>query len=262
MTAPAAGAVTGYAAEAWANGPDRVYGRLAEALVERCPGPLAGARVLDLGAGTGAVSRALASRGAMAVAVDIEPGMLRHDLRRRPPAAAGDILALPFGDAVFDAVLASFVISHVARPDAALREAARVTRPGHPVLATSFLSAHEDPFKRGIEEVLLRRGYRRPEWYEVFKREREARVGDASGLADIAREAALSSASVSVAEIEVGMLDAAALVAWRFGMAHVAPFLAGLHPRTRSLVTAEAVAALGPGPHRLRLPVVFLVAVA
>jgi len=65
-------------AVAWTGGPDGVYGRLAEVLVTAGPIPMTGARVLDVGAGTGAAGRAAIAAGAgQVIAVDIAERMLR-----------------------------------------------------------------------------------------------------------------------------------------------------------------------------------------
>src|SRR5688500_7312053 len=123
-------------------GRDRTWRRLTrEAL-----GPRPGERVLDLAAGTGVSTLELARSGATAVGVDFSIGMLTVGHRVRPavPLLAGDALALPFADATFDAATISFGLRNIVDPDAALRELARVTRPGgrlvvcefsHPVLA-------------------------------------------------------------------------------------------------------------------------------
>lgn len=85
--------------------------------------------VLDLAAGTGASTAALDCR---AVACDFSTGMLAEGRRRHPAVTfvAGDALALPFRDGAFDAVTVSFGLRNVADLDAALREMARVSRPG------------------------------------------------------------------------------------------------------------------------------------
>ena len=66
----------GQGATAWADGPTRVYGPLADLLVAFSPEPLAGTAVLDLGSGTGAGSSAATAAGARVVAVDVAPAML------------------------------------------------------------------------------------------------------------------------------------------------------------------------------------------
>ena len=72
---------------AWQAGPGRIYDQLSQVLVDHCPGGVAGRAVLDLGAGTGAASRAAQSAGARTtIAVDVAVGMLRHE---RDPSATG-----------------------------------------------------------------------------------------------------------------------------------------------------------------------------
>lgn len=102
------------AAPAWQRGPAKLYDRLAKVLVGSCPRTLPGCRVLDLGAGTGAVSRAAGAHGANVVAADAAWGMLAADRERRPPAVVADVAELPFTGGVFDAVVGSFVFNHVA----------------------------------------------------------------------------------------------------------------------------------------------------
>lgn len=51
-------------ADAWTGGPERLYAKLAEALLAAAPVGLPGGRVLDVGAGTGVASRAARMAGA------------------------------------------------------------------------------------------------------------------------------------------------------------------------------------------------------
>jgi demethylmenaquinone methyltransferase/2-methoxy-6-polyprenyl-1,4-benzoquinol methylase len=97
-------------------------------------------RVLDLAAGTGVSTEELARTGAYAVGLDISLGMLRAGRRTRPGITliAGDALALPFADATFDAVTISFGLRNVQDTTAALREMARVTRPGGRLVVCEF----------------------------------------------------------------------------------------------------------------------------
>ncbi|HEX5596297.1 MAG TPA: demethylmenaquinone methyltransferase [Micromonosporaceae bacterium] len=109
-------------------GRDRAWRRATRAALDLRPGE----RVLDVGAGTGVSTQELAHSGAYAVGVDLSLGMLRAGRRVRPevPLLAGDALRLPFPDATFDAVTISFALRNVVDTEAALREFARVTRPG------------------------------------------------------------------------------------------------------------------------------------
>ena len=112
----------------------------------------AGRLVLDLAAGTGVSTAELAVSGARAVACDFSLGMLRaghrRSDRRRLPFIAGDALALPFADGVFDAVSISFGLRNVADVDAALAEMARVTRPGGRLVVCEFSRPVFGPFRR------------------------------------------------------------------------------------------------------------------
>jgi ubiquinone/menaquinone biosynthesis C-methylase UbiE len=92
-------------------------------------------RVLDLGVGTG-LNFECFRRAVFVVGVDPDPYMLRRARPRLLAATArktilqGPAEVLPFPDGTFDTVVATFVLCTVQDPDAALREARRVLRPG------------------------------------------------------------------------------------------------------------------------------------
>ncbi|MGH9155694.1 MAG: class I SAM-dependent methyltransferase [Acidimicrobiales bacterium] len=229
----------------WQRGPGRIYDRLAEVLVAGSPGPLVGARVLDVGAGTGAATRAVLAAGADAVvAVDAAFGMLAHHAAERPPAAAGDAVALPFADAAFDAAVAAFSLNHLPDPAAGLREMARVTRRGGPLLAASYAAGDAHPVKAAVEAALSARGWTPDPWYVTM------RAGATAELATVAHgtvaaAAAGLDASVEVVHVPFPDLDAYDLVEWRLGLAQHAPFVARLPPAEHDAVAADAVRRLG-----------------
>ena len=101
---------------AWQRGPGRIYDHLAEVLVAASPIARAGRRVLDVGAGTGAASRAIAGVGGRAIAVDLAEGMLRTDRAQRAPAAVADARRLPVATGSCGAVVAAFSYNHVPDP--------------------------------------------------------------------------------------------------------------------------------------------------
>jgi demethylmenaquinone methyltransferase / 2-methoxy-6-polyprenyl-1,4-benzoquinol methylase len=99
-----------------------------------------GARVLDLCTGTAdlAIATVLGSRGTSVVGVDFAGAMLRLGLAKIRTASLersirlvrGDAAAIPVGTASCDAATIAFGIRNVAEPERALREIARVLRPG------------------------------------------------------------------------------------------------------------------------------------
>lgn len=96
-----------------------------DAVAQRLP---AGARVLELGAGTGAQAAALAARGFDVCAVDVESSNYAQD--RVFPVVTYDGVALPFADAAFDVVFSSNVLEHVRELAPLHAETRRVLRPG------------------------------------------------------------------------------------------------------------------------------------
>lgn len=97
--------------------------------------PPEGSRVLEIGFGSGKLHVELANRYAMS-GLDRAPGMVRLTRRRLMSRSltselhVGNVTALPWADAIFDAVLSTFAFSAFPDADAALDEMARVLKPG------------------------------------------------------------------------------------------------------------------------------------
>lgn len=249
MTATSVPSAAAYSATGpvWQQGPGPVYDRLAEAVVERSPVAVVGASALDVGAGTGAASRALLRAGAARVtAVDAAAGMLAHDRGSRPPAAVGDALALPFATASFDVTVASFSLNHVADPAAGLAEAARVTRPCGGVLASAYAADDVHPVKEAVESALAARGWEPEAWYEAVRGTTAPKLATVEAATAAAGEAGLD-ADVLALRVPFPDLDAAALVAWRLGLAQHAPFVATLPAEEQQDLAGDAAARLGEG---------------
>lgn len=111
--------------------------------------PAAGARVLDVGTGTGvAAAPALAAVGSSGVVIGVDAScdMLRS---ARDTAAYPLVIArvphLPFPDGAFDVVMAGFVVSHFTDCVAGLAEMARVCRPGGRTGLTAWGSLANPP---------------------------------------------------------------------------------------------------------------------
>ena len=134
-------------------------------------------RVLDLGCGAGHVSFGAAPRAKEVVAYDLSAAMLEVVARAATERGIANLVTqqgvveqLPFSDECFDCVLSRYSAHHWRDFDAALREAARVLKPGGVagfVDAVSPGTAQLDTYFQAIE--LLRdpshvRDYSRPEW--------------------------------------------------------------------------------------------------
>lgn len=170
-------------------GQDRGWRRATRAALGLRPGE----RVLDVGAGTGVSTEELTRSGAFAVGADISVGMLRAGRRVRAevPLLAGDALRLPFADSTFDAVTISFALRNVVDTTAALREFARVTRPGGRLVVCEFSHPTFGPFRTVYLQYLMRSlpGVARavasnPEAY-VYLAESIRAWPDQRGLADV-----------------------------------------------------------------------------
>jgi 2-polyprenyl-6-hydroxyphenyl methylase/3-demethylubiquinone-9 3-methyltransferase len=135
---------------------------------------LTGAHLLDVGCGGGILAEELARRGASVTGVDRSITSLSaarhhahgsarraHPLGLRPPDvryAGADALALPFADAAFDGVVTSDFLEHVPDLGSAVREMARVLKPGG-VLAFDTINRTFLAWLIviGVMEVLLRK---------------------------------------------------------------------------------------------------------
>lgn len=110
----------------------------------------AGDRVLDVAAGSGLLSRALAPRAREVVAVDITPAMLEN---ARQAAAREGITnirfvegaaeTLPFADGEFDLAVTRFSLHHIADPQSAVAEMTRVVRKGGRIAIIDLLASED-----------------------------------------------------------------------------------------------------------------------
>jgi SAM-dependent methyltransferase len=97
-----------------------------------------GTWLLDVGCGAGLLCRIATDRGARVSGIDRDAKQIAQAAALVPEGVfeVGDILALPYPAARFGAVTCVQSIMHVTNPLTALREAARVARPGAPVVIT------------------------------------------------------------------------------------------------------------------------------
>lgn len=125
---------------------DAGWWEMLDALVEAGRLDTPGARVLDIGCGTGRVVDVLARRGVRAWGVDPSAEMLAQARGCRPPGGGfkeGRAERLPFKDGWFDGAVMRQVVQHL-ELEAAFGEAARVLRPGGRLAIATFHPDHFD----------------------------------------------------------------------------------------------------------------------
>jgi ubiquinone/menaquinone biosynthesis C-methylase UbiE len=94
--------------------------------------------VLEVGCGTGLILGRVASFARSAVGIDLSAGMLTKAAERGLSVSQGSATSLPIGDATVDVAYSFKVLAHVADIEGAMRELARVVRPGGWVLAEFY----------------------------------------------------------------------------------------------------------------------------
>ncbi|HEX4678955.1 MAG TPA: class I SAM-dependent methyltransferase [Gaiellaceae bacterium] len=223
---------------------DRVAEEYERARAEYPPAVLDGlplrddAEVLDVGAGTGKLTRLLTERYRRVIAVEPLDGM-RAVLERVVPAAeshAGSAEAIPLSDASVDAVFAGQAFHWFAN-DVAVSEMARVLRPGG-VLALVWNEPDDDrpsplpeeyqAYIRGLHDVSMADFEGAPPWQDVIARGPFGEVHEANVPHDHVLDRA-------------GVLDNARSVSW----------IASLPDEEREATMRRLDELLGDGPYAI-----------
>jgi ubiquinone/menaquinone biosynthesis C-methylase UbiE len=138
-----------------------IFERFAADIANRAA-PLSPGAVLEIAAGTGVVTRALAPRlppGASYVVTDLNQAMLDYAASRQPPDSRiawrqADAMALPFDNAAFDLVCCQFGAMFFPDRPAAYREARRVLRRGGHFLFNVWDRIEENVFADDVTNAL------------------------------------------------------------------------------------------------------------
>lgn len=148
-----------------------------------------GSQALEIGCGAGFMAIALAQRGLRVDGIDSAEAMI--DLARQNAVESGtapamlsfevsDVYSLPYKDASFDLLIAIGVLPWLDRAELAVREMARVTKPGGYIILTTanraglaslldpLISPVLRPLKLRVKSALVRLGHRQPSPAMVF----------------------------------------------------------------------------------------------
>jgi len=113
-------------------------------LINRFVDPFPGDRILDAGCGTGIFTLDFLKAGAIVTGLDISHGMLLNavtGLKNLPFfAVQGDMLKLPFKEAVFDKTVSITALEFIEDAQTAVNELFRITRPGGIVIVATLNS--------------------------------------------------------------------------------------------------------------------------
>ncbi len=197
-------------------------------------------RALDVGCGTGSLAFALADAApdAAVTGIDYSRAYVEHARSRASGARLafqqGDAAALPFGDAAFDAALSLLVLNFVPDPERAVREMARVTRPGGVVAAAVW------DFRGGLAFVRLLLDTAAPldpGAAAVRARQFSAPLTGPGELAAMWRGAGLREVDQGEATIRTEFRSFADLwEPWLGGQGTIGAYVAGLEGETRAVV--------------------------
>jgi len=129
---------------------------------------LSGMAVLDLGCGTGGITRFLAEtyHPARIVGIDVDAGLVARATKRAAEAGLGESLSfqtvtpglLPFADGSFDVFFSKDAMIHIADKEVLFAEIFRVLRPGGIIAAGDWMSSTDGPFSAEMTDYVEAEG--------------------------------------------------------------------------------------------------------
>jgi ubiquinone/menaquinone biosynthesis C-methylase UbiE len=121
---------------------------------------------LDVGCGAGLAAAKAAERGARVAGLDATPEFLEVARERVPEGEfqQGDIEEIPFADNRFDTVAGFNAFQFAGDPATAMREAARVAKPGAPIAVVTWARKARLPWRSPAGS---KASWTRPAWREA-----------------------------------------------------------------------------------------------
>ena len=176
----------------------------------------AGDRVLDIACGPGVVAGPVLARRARVVGVDLSPSMAAEAQRLHPAGQfeVGDAESLRFDDGEFDAVVCGFGVLHFPRPEVAMREIRRVSKPGARFAASAWCPPEQSPYLALVRDAVAAHGQPNPPLpagpppYQFGEPARARALLEEAGFAECAcREIPVIVSLTSESEVLVPLLE-------------------------------------------------------
>lgn len=219
--------------------------------------------LLDVGCGPGHLASVAVEMGARATGVDVAQAMLDRATANYPALRVrlGNAEDLSFSDQSFDVVVGNLVVLHLARPEAAAAEAARVLRPGGRLALTTWDLPERCRFLGVMIEALAAGGATTPStipsgpaFFRFADDDQFAALLTAAGFSDIAvRRIGFEQPVASADALWDGIVE---------GSVRTSALIRGQPARIQHQVRAALDEALVSyaGPSGYRLPVSFVLA--
>jgi SAM-dependent methyltransferase len=212
-------------------------------------------RVLDVGSGTGNLTRAVAERWSGCEVVGVDPSVAFVEAARQRAVGRGGRVrfevgradALPLEDASVDAAVALLVLTFVPDADRAVAEMRRVTRPGGVLAAAVWDYGRRMSMLRMLWDAAARL-----DPTVVGQDEGTMPLGRPGGLIDLFQRAGLEDVDGGRVAVTTGFSDFDDY--WEpflHGQGPAGAYVAGLSDADRAALRAELAAAVGEGPFEL-----------
>lgn len=196
-----------------------------------------GQQVLDVACGLGDLAAAASARGATAHGLDFSAEMVRiaRSNHAEVVVTEGDAEDLPYPDGMFDAVVSSFGIHHVPRPELALSECRRVLKPGGHVAFTVWATPEENTAWSLVFDAVDRHGSR-----SALKAPPPGALNRVDQCLQLLEAAAFADTSAAIVRSEWSLPNGRALLAaLSAGTARMAALIAAQEPAALAAIADD-----------------------